>query len=357
MRTFPCACGNTVYFDNTSCLRCGSTLGFDPGQLKIISVTERQDGEWSAASEPQRRFHKCDNYRTAEVCNWLVPVEDDDEFCIACRLNVVIPNLSMADNRRRWYKLEKAKRRLLYTLLSLQLPIIGYKTDSDRGLAFRFMEDVMELDPITEEVVTYEQIMTGHEAGTVTINIIEADDSTREKIRENMNESYRTILGHFRHEIAHYYWDQLVARTACLEPFRLLFGDERKDYKSSITRYYQTGPRPHWNDQFISAYASAHPWEDWAETWAHYLHFIDVLETAGFHQIGIYDRDISSGDYSIRSWLEQREFPVIVARLEKLMHALNELNRSLGLPDPYPFEHSPKVIEKLAFIHDIVMNT
>lgn len=357
MRTFPCTCGNTVYFDNTQCLQCGQELGFAPEQLKIISITGTNGGNWHSIADTTRQYRKCENYQTAHVCNWLVPVEDKDHFCIACRLNSVIPDLSTEENRQRWIKLEKAKRRLIYTLLTLRLPIIGYKIDGDRGLAFRFMQDIQKLDPFSEEVVTYEQIMTGHHTGTITINIIEADDSAREQIRTDMNESYRTILGHFRHEIGHYYWDRLVARTNHIDEFRNLFGDERVDYKTALANYYQTGPQPDWTHYFISAYASAHPWEDWAESWAHYLHFIDMLETASHHHVGVQGEEIEHTQKNIRDWMEQQDFGSIIMQLEKLMRTLNELNRSLGLSDPYPFEHSSAVIKKLEFIHRIVMNS
>lgn len=357
MRTFSCTCGNTLYFDNTQCLQCGQTLGFAPEQLRIIPVVATENGYWHSAEQHAHLYQKCENYQTANVCNWLVPINDNESFCIACRLNSVIPDLTINENRQRWLRLEKAKRRLIYTLLTLRLPITGYKTDPDHGLAFRFMQDITELDLLSEEVVTYEQIMTGHQAGTITINIIEADDSAREKIRETMNESYRTILGHFRHEIGHYYWDQLVARTEKLDEFRGLFGDERSDYITAITEYYQNGPRPDWASDFISAYASSHPWEDWAESWAHYLHFMDILETASHHHVGIQGEEIEYTQQNIRDWLEQRDFNTIIMQLEKLMRTLNELNRSLGFPDPYPFEHPQTVFNKLEYIHRIVMQS
>jgi hypothetical protein len=269
----------------------------------------------------------------------------------------MIPDLSIEENLLRWYKLEKAKRRLIYTLLTLRLPIIDFKTDADHGLSFRFMQDIQELDPFSDEVITYEQIMTGHHAGTITINIIEADDSAREKIRENMNESYRTILGHFRHEIGHYYWDQLIARSSHIDEFRSLFGDERRDYKSALTHYYKSGAQPDWQNNFISAYASAHPWEDWAESWAHYLHFMDILETASHHSVGIQGEEVEVTQQEFRNWIEKQNFNRIIMLLEKLMRTLNELNRSLGFRDPYPFEHSQSVIKKLEFIHKVVIET
>ena len=217
------------------------------------------------------------------------------------------------------------------------------------------MEDVKEFDLYSDEVVTYEQIMTGHDTGTITINIMEADDSVREKIRENMNESYRTLLGHFRHEVGHYYWDRFIARSNWLPLYRELFGDERVDYKESLQSYYQQGPRDGWMQDYITPYASAHPWEDWAESWAHYLHSIDILETASHHHVGIEGEGIAPYKGDIRIWIKHQEFCQIADRLAGLMRILNELNRSLGQADPYPFELTPKVMEKLSFIHQLVM--
>ena len=357
MRTFNCTCGNTLYFDNTQCLQCGKSLGFDPDRLEVIPLIQAEKGDWQSDSDHNLKFRKCGNSQNVNICNWLIPERENESFCLACRLNEVIPDLSKPENEQRWRKLENAKRRLIYTLLTLRLPIITYHQNKDHGLAFRFMEDIKGFDMFSEEMVTYEEIMTGHNAGTITINILEADDSEREKIRTLMNEAYRTILGHFRHEIGHYYWDQFIARTDRLDEFRLLFGDERNDYKNSLSQYYHIGAQDNWSDSFISAYASSHPWEDWAESWAHYLHFMDVLETASHHHVGIQGDEIKYTQNNLRDWLEFHDFGSIIAQLVKLMRTLNELNRSLGFPDPYPFEHSPMVINKLEFIHRVVMST
>ncbi|WP_455218146.1 zinc-binding metallopeptidase family protein [Kaarinaea lacus] len=359
MRTYTCYCGNTLYFDNTLCLQCGRTLGFDPQQLSIVALDdvldEKSPALYRAAGEQGITYKKCENYNTANVCNWLLHSDDERNFCLACNLNSIIPDLSSEQNRERWYKLEKAKRRLIYTLLSLNLTVTSFRDDPEHGLAFRFMEDIKEIDPYSDEVVTYEQIMTGHQAGVITINTIEADDSAREQIRENMNEAYRTLLGHFRHESGHYYWDQFLARNQELELFRHLFGDERNDYKESLKRYYQYGPANGWMNNYISPYASAHPWEDWAETWAHYLHFIDTLETASHYHVGVEGEEFIQSEGSVQQWLPQLDFDQMIRRLATLIRMLNELNRSLGIPDPYPFELSPVVIEKLAFIHRLVL--
>lgn len=354
MRTFNCSCGNTLYFDNTQCLQCGKSLGFNVERLEVIPILQTEEN-WHSDSNSDLKFRRCENHKNATLCNWLIPANENESFCMACRLNEVIPDLSKAENEQRWRKLENAKRRLIYTLLTLRLPIINYHQNKDHGLGFRFMEDIKGFDMYSEEIVTYQKIMTGHNAGTITINILEADDSEREKIRMLMKEAYRTILGHFRHEIGHYYWDQFIARTDQLDEFRTLFGDERIDYESALSTHYKNGAQNNWQETFISAYASSHPWEDWAESWAHYLHFMDVLETASHHHVGIQGDKIKYTQNNLRDWLEFHDFESIVGQLVKLMRTLNELNRSLGFPDPYPFEHSPTVINKLAFIHRVVM--
>jgi hypothetical protein len=90
------------------------------------------------------------------------------------------------------------------------------------------------------------------------------------------------LLGHFRHEVGHYFWDRLVATDPHqLEEFRVLFGDDRQDYGEALKRHYDEGAPANWQDTYISMYATMHPWEDFAETWAHYLHIVDTLETAG----------------------------------------------------------------------------
>lgn len=356
MRTYNCNCGQKLYFENTMCLNCGSKLGFDPASLKLLPISRTADETWISPPGTDKEFKLCVNYKNSQVCNWLIPKQENEQYCEACRLNEIIPDLSKEINQQRWYKLEKAKRRLIYTLKILHLSPIDYRKDPVHGLAFRFMEDIKGWNPFSEEVVKYEQIMIGHNAGTITINIIEADDDAREKIREELNESYRTILGHFRHEIGHYFWDNLIARTDKLDEFRKLFGDERNNYKESLSQYYTQGPRSDWQDKFISAYASSHPWEDWAECWAHYLHNIEILETAQHHQFGIYTNLDSSKTLDFYSWLKQQKFDHILEQLTKLTITLNELNRSLGLQDAYPFKHNQVVCNKLDFIHRIVTN-
>ena len=231
----------------------------------------------------------------------------------------MIPDLSVPGNLEKWRKLEQAKRRLYFSCFQYGIDL--------SGLSFRFLADTQN-----------KKVMTGHRGGVVTINIEEADSVIRERNREEMQEDFRTLIGHFRHECGHYFWMQKVSpNQGLLEQFRALFGDERVDYQESLARYHNSQPQN--NSEFISNYASAHPWEDWAECFAHYLHLRDVLETArefGFSQLPFFE--FESG---LEEWI-------------RMTVAFNEINRSMGLPDLYPFALSQPVIEKLRFIHDLI---
>jgi hypothetical protein len=276
----------------------------------------------------ERNGRPCRNRAEHAVCNWLIPPGDTSDFCLACRLNRVIPNLGQPWNVTLWGRLERAKRRMLYGILRLRLPVGG---DANRpALAFEFLEDQRD-NPLVEEAF----VMIGHRAGTITINLHEADDSRRHAVRESMQERYRTLLGHFRHESGHYFWDLLAAPA--LEEYRALFGDERADYDEAIRLYYENGPRDDWGDSHVSAYASAHPLEDWAETWAHFLHILDGLETARENGLGPAPLG-QAWDVQLTAWME-------------VALKINEMNRSLGTPDPYPFVLNSSVQEKLAFTH------
>jgi hypothetical protein len=266
-------------------------------------------------------------------------------LCISCRLNTAIPNADAPDAKVAWARLETAKRRLLYSLLGLGLPIDRRSPENATGLAFSFKSSS-----------TDEPVFTGHSEGLITINIAEADDPFREKTRQEMGEPYRTLLGHFRHEIGHYYWDRLIKERDWVEPFRALFGDETQDYAAAQRRHYETGPPADWPERFVSAYASMHPWEDWAETFAHYLHIVDTLETARTYGLALRPQAASGAplpDMTARR-LDFDDFDDLIGAWFPLTNALNSLNRSMGLPDVYPFVLSPPAIAKLAFVHEIV---
>jgi len=324
MKSFHCRCGQRVFFDNTQCNRCGAGLGFDSAALELRPLSVHADG--GRVDDSGHQWRHCRNREEYELCNWLVPADSTDEFCQSCRLNEVIPNLSSPGNLALWYRLEAAKRRLLYSLIGLGLPINRH--GDEPGLRFRFLEDQRRNPNVLEQFVS-----TGHRRGTITINLAEADDVTRHEIRESMLERYRTLLGHFRHEAGHYYFDLLVPHGPERDEFRGLFGDERLPYEPALEAYYRDGAPPGWPARHVSAYAAAHPHEDWAETFAHYLHIRDALETVD-------DSGLLTGGGS-QDWVVRWMFFAVT---------LNELNRSLGTDDPYPFVFAEPVADRLRFI-------
>lgn len=312
------------------------------------SLDPSGDGHWISPlpAARGRAYRLCENYRQENVCNWTVPVDDPDPLCASCRLTKVIPDLMVAGNKEAWYRLESAKRRLIYSLLTLGLPLEG-KGDAESGVAFEFLADARApgSDPV----------LTGHNEGVITLNLAEADDSERERRRTQLHEPYRTLLGHFRHEIGHYYWDRLVAEGPDGDGFRKLFGDERLDYGEALKRHYSQGAPADWQQRFVSTYASSHPWEDWAETWAHYLHMTDSLETAAACGLSLKPR--RADEPAMRSAGMDpfgESFERMVEAWFPLTYVLNNLNRGLGLPDGYPFVLSLPALEKLRFVHGVI---
>lgn len=314
MRQLRCRCGQLVYFANHHCGACGRALAFDPVSLDMASEQSPGDG-----------LPFCANRESANRCNWLAAGRAAGGVCLSCRSSEIIPALSKPENLDRWRKLELAKRRLIYDLLRLGLPV-----DSSR-LRFVFKEDRRTNPDVHEE-----HVGIGHAQGVITINAAEADEVYREQMQEQMNEPYRTLLGHFRHESGHYYFG-VILDDAGRERARALFGDERRDYDAALRLYYRQGPRAGWDADFISGYASAHPAEDWAETWAHYLHIRSVLETAEANRLM---EHVNSEDWQ--------------AAFIDLAIKLNEVMRSLGLADAYPFVITAPVAAKIAFVHEAV---
>jgi hypothetical protein len=349
-RTFLCRCGNHVFFGNSLCLGCQTPLGYLPGDVSLVPLDPGpQPGTWvGAGGGPPQKY--CGNRDTPAQCNWMLAADDPKPLCVACRLNRTIPNLGDKDNVRYWGLIEAAKRRLVSQLLALGLPVKS-KLDEDEqhGLMFDFLRS-----PLGGP-----RVMTGHASGLITLNVEEADDARREKIRHDLREPYRTLLGHFRHEVGHYYWDRLVWDRPWLEPFRKLFGDERADYAAALRANYEKGPPANWADRYISSYASTHPWEDWAETWAHYLHVVDSLGTAlGF---GVDAEDLESTIQPFERDALYAPDDAGAARFLSLLNAwiemtmvLNELARSMGQPDFYPFVMSKPVVAKLQFVQLVV---
>ncbi|WP_336518340.1 putative zinc-binding peptidase [Pollutibacter soli] len=348
MKLYTCSnCNNLLYFENSVCLNCNHAIGFDAESLSMIALVPSGDNLFSETGNASRRFRYCSNFAFG-TCNWIIPENADAEFCKACELNHTIPDLSIEQNQVRWKKIEIAKHRLVFSLLRLQLPMDVKVEKEDRGIWFDFLADEPEGERVT----------TGHDSGIITLNIEEADDDVRMRNLMNLGERYRTLLGHFRHEIGHYYWELLINNQSPLEKFRELFGDERADYGKALEKYYQQGLSFNWMNEYISPYATAHPWEDWAETWSHYLHMMDTLETAYYFSIRVRPRPASGEELSKASVKEDpyeiSDFNQIMQLWLPLSFAVNSLNRSMGHQDFYPFVISPKVVEKLAFIHEVV---
>jgi len=356
MRSFTCHCGNKLYFENSVCHACKRKLGFLPDENSMSALEPEGDNRYRAMLNG-RIYRTCKNYHEFEVCNWMVADDSPEQLCQSCELTEAIPDLTEPGNIKLWYRIEKAKRRLLYTLKTLGLPVEGRKTDPVGGLTFRFLADDPARSEFADEVVPGGQVMTGHITGTITINLAEADPSTREETREKMNESYRTLLGHFRHESGHFYWEKLVRDTNWITEYRKLFGDETRDYQGALQLYYSQGPIATWQTSWISAYASAHPWEDFAETWAHYLHMIDTLETANDYGFSVRGQDAVSaaGDEKFTAaYLASLSLEDLLDDWVSLTDALNAMNRSMGLPDAYPFYLSDHVRSKIDMIHRLV---
>lgn len=348
MKLFQCQnCNLLLFFENRVCGRCGHTLGYLPIENELSALIPAGNGNWQTLLLPGNQSRFCKNAQY-DACNWLIPADSVWQYCIACRHNRTVPDLSDAKNMEYWRKMELAKHRLFYTLLRLNLPLLNRQDDSKRGLAFDFLKDASAGD---------KKVLTGHDEGIITLALSEADDAERVERRNALHEPYRTLLGHFRHEVGHYYWDRLVDEENRLEECRALFGDDRADYSEALKRHYNNGAPQDWQQHFVSSYATSHPWEDFAETWAHYLHIVDSLETSKAFGVEVHiplstnqnlhsDATVdpySSGNFEqcIEVWLP-------------LTYALNAMNRSMGLNDIYPFVLSADVIKKLNFIHTLV---
>lgn len=367
MRTYACVCGQPVFFNNSVCISCGRAVGFDPQSLEMRSMnpgpdqilrdavvvpTPKKRSLFSRAPKAPspRGYRYCSNLNVC-ACNWLIPQETDPTvtLCPGCATTRVIPDLSKPENSERWIKLEVAKRRLLYTLLDLKLWGPSARLQPPFPMVFDFMEDMPGQAPV----------LTGHQNGVITLNILEADDDVRERNRLQMKEPYRSLLGHFRHESGHYYWEMLIRDSQWLTEYRSLFGDETIDYAAALQRNYTEGAAAGWEQLHISSYAACHPWEDWAETWAHWLNMRDTLETADAAQC---QSSIPRPhmDPAILCAEGQTPTPDMVAFCERvsrwvaLTTLVNELTRCMGQPDAYPFVCGGEVLKKLYFIDRVV---
>ncbi len=348
MKLFKCQhCEQLLYFENTVCEKCAHQLGFIP-EIMNLSALEPTGDVRRALAVDKKRYRFCANAQF-NGCNWMIEADTAEAYCAACRHNRTIPDTGNQDHLVAWQKIEVAKHRLFYTLMKLNLPLDERNRNGGERLAFDFLA--------SQPQVGGPRVMTGHDNGLITLALEEADDAEREKRRTIMHEPYRTLLGHFRHEVGHYFWDLLVRDGGLVEDCRKIFGDERVDYGAALRAYYANGAPPNWRDNFISAYATSHPWEDFAETWAHYLHIVDTLEMARAFGMYVRPRLARPGELDAQVDFDPytaRDPSPLIETWIPLSNALNSLNRTMGLSDIYPFILSPPVVEKLSAIHDLI---
>ena len=315
MRLFTCpSCRRRVYFENSICLNCQAQIGYDC-----------DSGEMQASPAPPG-LRPCAG--GAPHCNWLVDTAEPESRCRSCRLTELAPDLGDALLTDLWSRLEQAKRRLLYTLASSGL--------SWDGLRFAF--------PAVG--------MTGHDEGLITIALGEADDVEREQRRIALGEPYRTMIGHLRHESGHFYWDRLVRGSTWLDEVRTVFGDDRADYQASLAKHYKDGPPATWPQTHVTAYATAHPWEDWAETWAHYLHMVDAIELSKAY--GMRLDQFAPPNFNNQLSSAADTFTALLSDWLPLTTFANSLNRSIGLHDWYPFILADSSLAKLRLVHRVI---
>ncbi|MCZ2498041.1 hypothetical protein GN316_14850 [Xylophilus sp. Kf1] len=359
MKIFNCDnCGHPVFFENVQCLNCGCALAFLPDRLSMAAllapVTTLPDGSpglWERSHPPEGvplQYRMCLNQELHQSCNFAVLPQDPNPLCVSCRQTLVLPDLSFPENRERWYHIEVAKRRLFYTLARLGLAATDCTDGSQDGPVYEFLA----------ELPGGPRVMTGHNQGLITLNIAEADDAERERRRIELREPYRTLLGHLRHESGHFYWDRLIREQNRIDSFRQVFGDESLDYQEALKMHYASDhSAAEWQQDFVSVYATSHPWEDWAETWAHYLHMVDLLETAAAYHttVEIPGSTPSNGDRVSNPFdSAETDFDHLVQQWVPVTLMLNSLNRSLGQDDAYPFALSQGALHKLRFVHDVI---
>jgi hypothetical protein len=318
-------CDNALYAENSVCVSCGTSLAYAREERAIVPVDER--GAYVDAAGLV--WWICRNLDLSG-CTWLTPVEGGQ--CAACDLTRTRPADDDVEGLEQFVLAERAKRHLVIELDTLGFPVVSRLEDPEEGLAFDLLS--------TTERAAEDNVVIGHESGVITIDLAESDDAYREKVRAQLDEPYRTMLGHLRHETGHYYEWQLVRGDERMSRCRELFGDESADYQEAVDRHYSEGPPADWAERYISTYATMHPFEDFAETFAHYLHICDTLETAGEH-----------GLVTVAPVAAFSRFRDVVAGVWiPLAIALNMVNRSMGKDDLYPFVIPAPVLDKLEFV-------
>jgi hypothetical protein len=357
-------CKNQVYYENTSCEKCSTEFGFSPQKMDMVEINN-EEGHVA-----------CLNRAPTPVCNWVVNADAHGGLCSSCELTSTIPPLDCQQNLQRWVKAETAKRRLLYTLLSLGLRLVPLQdSNAARSLALKpdggAINRHLSLEATLEPKQKYADgggvdfrwlvpqagvpVMTGHDQGVITLNMLEVDDGLREVQRERFNEYMRTVLGHLRHEVAHHLFERLIKNTSRLTAFRQLFGDETQDYATALANHYAGVQNGEWQTTFVSAYAASHPLEDWAETTAHYLLMVDALETATSWGLSLANQHVpvaDSADGKHSAGVSSSFSNEVVDRWLPIARFLNAMSRSLGQRDSYSYLITDAVLRKLQFVDE-----
>jgi hypothetical protein len=346
LKLFKCRCGNALFFDNITCIACGSDTGWCPSCKSTTALVPDQNNLYHCGNEICKAvLQKCANYSDLHVCTRCVEANAgfiNGALCDCCQFNAVIPDLSLDGNLSKWARLEAAKRRLFYTLDLLHLPYGTAAQGFVPPLSFDFKGDVLPNSGQWRSMNEDEQVFTGHADGKITINIKEADPVELEKARVQLGERHRTVVRHFRHEIGHYYWDVLV-KGKCEPDCIRLFGDHSNPvYQEALARHYAEGPPANWPDICVSAYAAMHPWEDFAETFALYLDMVSVLDTADY--FGMLSKP-----------LDLRDFDAMLSGFVHTGLVMNEMTREMGLVDYTPEVIVKPVRDKLLFVHELVV--
>ena len=332
MQRFACEhCANEVQFETSTCPVCASALGYVPEQQTLRMLAPAADGVSYGIVGTSPSFWRCLN--AAWGCNWVLPAAHGATWCRSCALTRGRPDEGRPDAIHAWSLAEAAKRRLVHQLDRLGLPVDARSPTTPDGLAFDLV------------YVPGERGLTGHLDGVVTLDLAEADDGYRDELRRRLHEPYRTLIGNLRHEIGHHYWHRLVVRSSHLGRARALFGDDRVDYAAALERHYAT-PDSAWDARrFISRYAASHPFEDWAESFAHYLHIVDAVETAAAYGL------VTSDHADDASRLDGATFDQLLEHWRPIAVAVAAVAVAVGSTDPYPFEPRGAVLDKLEFVH------
>lgn len=374
MKTFECTCGvnQILFFESNICGSCGKVVGVDDAFDKVEPYDlDPETGQYFKAASPKTRYQKCDNHAQYHTCNGMVnlntfkPSKNEGEvLCFACRFNNIIPDLSIEEHIPLWRKMESAKRRALYTLKAFSLPLENIEQNPEGGLSFDFTTDRDVNDHFASKLHNQKAVFTGHDSGHITINLAEADDVARSHTKHAMGERYRTLLGHFRHELGHYYFDKLILGSAKKHALcKQYFGDDELDYQEALNTHYENGAPQNWRTEYISEYATMHPYEDWAETWSHYMHIMDTLETAKNFSITGSIKGSAEETEEVEAlqlpqetyfFSSQTSITSILDTWTDFSVILNSLNRSMGMSDAYPFVLTEPVRTKLSFIHHAI---